>query len=415
MKTYDWIVVGAGITGAALAYELAKQGFSTLLLDQHDPSKSATRYSYGGLAYWAGTTDLTRQLSAEGLEMHRQLSDELETDTQFREMDLLLTIAAHNDPQKMAESYAPFAITPQLLTLDEACELEPLLNRQAISGALTVKHGHIEAELTTQGYCQAFQRLGGDFKTAHVTGLVRTGDQISGVTTHDQTFHSANVVICAGGISRQLLKEAGIHIKQFFTHAELIETPPVEVKLRTLVMPAEGERFQLEAKSTQPTVEDLWNEPGHEPTPAILDAGAVQFVNGTIRLGQVSRTLTDPYAAISLGYPQGVASSHPQGVASSHPQGIDPLQSESDLRAKIRNILPTLGDLPGTWHHCLIAFSSDRLPLVGAIPNMQGIHIFSGFSNPLVVVPTVARRFAAHVNEKTDEAIVQLSPGRFSL
>jgi glycine/D-amino acid oxidase-like deaminating enzyme len=389
MTTYDWIVVGAGITGAALSYELAKQGFSTLLLDQHNPLKGATRYSYGGLAFWSGTTDLTRQLFAEGIEMHRQLSDELETDTQFREMDLLLTIAAHNDPQKMAESYTPFAISPQLLTVEEACELEPLLNREAISGALTVKHGHIEAELTTQGYCQAFQRLGGDFKLAQVTGLIRSGDQISGVKTREQTFHGGNVVMCAGGISRQLLKEAGIYVKQFFTHAELIETPPVDITLHTLVMPAEGERFQLEAKSTQPTVEDLWNEPGHEPTPAILDAGAIQFLNGKIRLGQVSRTLTDPYAA------------------------IDPIQSESDLRAKIRNILPALGDLPGTWHHCLIAFSSDRLPLIGAIPDMQGIHVFSGFSNPLVVVPTVARRFAAHVNRKTDEAIVQLSPGRF--
>jgi len=398
MKTYDWIVVGAGITGAALSYELAKQGFSTLLLEQHNPLQGATRYSYGGLAFWSGTTDLTRQVFAEGIDLHRRLSDELEADTQFREMDLLLTIAAHNDPQKMAENYTPFAIPPQLLTIDEACDLEPLLDREAISGALAVKHGHIEAELTTQGYCQAFQRLGGDFKIAYVTGLVRTGDQISGVITRDQTFYGANVVVCAGGISRQLLKEAGISVKQFFTHAELIETPPVAVKLRTLVMPAEGERFQLEAKATQPTVEALWNEPGHEPTPAILDAGAIQFLDGKIRLGQVSRTLTDPHAAIS----------------SSDPQAIDPIQSESDLRAKIRNILPSLGDLPGTWHHCLIAFSSDRLPLIGAIPNMQGIHVFSGFSNPLVVVPTIARRFAAHVNGKTDEAIVQLSPSRFS-
>ncbi len=28
MKTYDWIVVGGGITGAALSYELVNKGFS---------------------------------------------------------------------------------------------------------------------------------------------------------------------------------------------------------------------------------------------------------------------------------------------------------------------------------------------------------------------------------------------------
>ena len=35
MKTYDWIVVGAGITGAALSYEFAKKGYGVLLLEQH--------------------------------------------------------------------------------------------------------------------------------------------------------------------------------------------------------------------------------------------------------------------------------------------------------------------------------------------------------------------------------------------
>ncbi len=61
LKTYDWIVVGGGITGAALSYELAKKSFCVVLLEQHSTLQGATRYSYGGLAYWSGTTALTRQ------------------------------------------------------------------------------------------------------------------------------------------------------------------------------------------------------------------------------------------------------------------------------------------------------------------------------------------------------------------
>jgi glycine/D-amino acid oxidase-like deaminating enzyme len=52
MRTYDWIVIGAGITGAALAYELAKQGLSVLLLERHVSLQGATRFGYGGIAYW---------------------------------------------------------------------------------------------------------------------------------------------------------------------------------------------------------------------------------------------------------------------------------------------------------------------------------------------------------------------------
>ncbi|MEH1848881.1 MAG: FAD-binding oxidoreductase [Nostoc sp.] len=385
MKTYDWIVVGGGITGAALAYELAKTGFSVLLLEQYSTPQNATRYSYGGLAYWSGTTTLTRQLCEDAMSTtgyayarYHILSQELDADIEFRELDLLLTISAASDPEATAASYNHCAIPPRLLSVQEACELEPLLNREAISGALTVKHGHIHPQKTAQAYIQAFERAGGEMQITQVLQVLQDG-----VKTTTATFHSANVVICAGGLSRQLLKTAGIPIKLYFTHAEIIETPPVDVQLRTLVMPANVQRFQLEAKSTQ--VDELWNQPGNEPVPPILDAGAIQFQDGSFRIGQISRVLTDPHGKVNSEV------------------------SEKWLRRSIKQILPALENLPGTWYHCLVAFNSDRLALIGAIPGFDGVHVFAGFSNPLVIVPPLAKRFANFAAGKEDEIITQLS------
>ncbi|WP_017315274.1 NAD(P)/FAD-dependent oxidoreductase [Mastigocladopsis repens] len=383
MKTYDWIVVGAGITGATLAYELAKGGCKVLLLEQDATPQNATRYSYGGLAFWSGTTPLTCQLYDEGIARHRILSQELDTDTEFRELDLLLTISTDADPKAVATSYTRFAIPPKLLNIKEACELEPLLNQEAIAGALTVKHGHIHPEKTTQAYIEAFVRAGGEMEITQVLQILHRG-----VKTTKEVYYSANTVICAGGLSRQLLKSSGIFTKLYFTHAEMIETPPVDVQLRTLVMPANLRRFQLEADSTK-NDDQLWEQPGLELVPSILDAGAVQFRDGSFRFGQVSRALTDPYAK------------------------IDSKQSEASLRASIRKILPKLGNLPGTWHHCLVSFSHDALPLIGLIPEREGVHVFSGFSNPLVIVPPLAQRFAASVFGNKDEMIPKFSPARF--
>ncbi|MFM7367218.1 MAG: NAD(P)/FAD-dependent oxidoreductase, partial [Sphaerospermopsis kisseleviana] len=138
MKVYDWIVVGAGITGAALAYELAKTGFSVLLLEQDKTPQNATRYSYGGIAYWSGTTPVTQQLCQEAIARYQILAPELDADIQFRELDLLLTIANDTEPKVAAASYSHLSTPPQLLSVQEACELEPLLNKNAISGTLTV-------------------------------------------------------------------------------------------------------------------------------------------------------------------------------------------------------------------------------------------------------------------------------------
>jgi glycine/D-amino acid oxidase-like deaminating enzyme len=198
------------------------------------------------------------------------------------------------------------------------------------------------------------------------------------------------VVICAGGFSRSLLKSAGISVPVYFTHAEMLETPPVEVKLRTLVMPAVQQRGKTETAASQTEIDRLWDGGDRELAPPALDAGAIQFLDNSIRIGQISRTLSNPNAEANAK------------------------ESEEAMRGAIAQILPPLGNLPATWHRCLVAFSSDGLPLIGAIPNVEGVQIFSGFTSPLVLVPPLAKRFADYLAGEDDEIVKQLSPSRFN-
>ncbi len=373
----------------ALSYELAKKGFAVLLLERDATMQNATRFSYGGLAYWSGTTDLTRQLCREGIERHRNLSAELDADTEFRELDLLLTIDAGCDAEKVAANYAHFAIPPQLLSVAEAGELEPLLNKSAIAGALTVRHGHISPTATNQAYCQGFLRLGGTVEFAEVTGFIAEGNRISGVQTAQGIYACENAVVCAGGWSRSLLKAAGISAGVYFSRAEILDTAPVDLKLRTLVMPAVLKRFEWEAESSKIEVDFVWDEPGKELLPPILDSGAIGFNDGSLRIGQLSRTLSDLNAK------------------------VDRKTSETAIRAGIGKVLPELADLPATWHDCIVAFSADKLPVVGEFADRPGLHIFSGLSNPLAIVPALAERFAHSAAGEKDWAIELLSPNRF--
>ncbi|MGI0498950.1 NAD(P)/FAD-dependent oxidoreductase [Limnospira platensis] len=301
MKTFDWIVVGAGIAGASLSYELAKTGFSVMLIDQFPTPENATRYSYGGLAYWAGYNDLTYQLCQQGRERHQVLSEELGVDTQLREVDLVLTVPRDTDPETIAANYPPFVTPPRWVDTPTACELEPLLNPEEIAGAFTVRHGHIFPEALNQGYIHGFQRLGGTVKIGIVSDLIRVGNRITGVIADGENLSAANVVVCAGGMSRELLKAAGIKVKIHFTHTEVLETDKLPPKLRTVVMSATMPRFRLEAIATQPELEELWDEPHQELAPFIIDPSAVQLLDGRLRIGQPSRTLSNPKAVINQG------------------------------------------------------------------------------------------------------------------
>ena len=212
MKNFDWIVVGAGITGSILSNELAKQGSNVLLLEKDPSYDNATRYSYGGVAYWSGTDDYSIQLCQESREIYHKISEELGENTDFRELDLMLTIPVDNDPQSIAENYQKFFIKPQLLNPDEATEIEPLLNTDAISGCLKLPHGHIHPQKTNNAYQKAFLRLGGTINYEEVTQILSENQTITGVKTNKQEYYSTNVVISAGGLTRDRLKNLGINV-----------------------------------------------------------------------------------------------------------------------------------------------------------------------------------------------------------
>lgn len=376
LTVYDWIVIGAGITGASLAYELSQQNFKVLLLEKDTVPDNATVYSYGGLAYWSGTDEATRSLGQEGLELHRHLAAELAAETEFRELDLILTIDRQEDPEAIAQNYSRFAVTPELLSVQDACLLEPLLNPNAISGALKLPHGHIHAQKTTEAYLQAFKRNGGEIIYEEVTAILYKGSSAVGVATKIAAYYATNTVISAGGNSRSLLQQSDLTIKNYFTHAQLIMTPPVDLELATVVMPAVQQRFALESQTKNFTEKTQ--------TSIVLDAGAVQFMDGTICMGQISAIAGNPNAQFDLAV------------------------AESQIRQQVGNVLPLLEDLPGRCYSCLVAFNNHDIGLVGNLADTKGLYLFSGFTSTLVFAPILARRFAHSILGKNDPIIEQL-------
>ncbi len=368
-KIYDWIVIGAGITGSALAYELSKLGLEILLLDQSADGDRATRYSYGGI-HWYGTSGDIGRLFHEGKARHEQLSNELGMDTEFRAVEFLFTVDPGQDVAQTIAAYQQMSAPFQMLTPQEACEIEPLLNPEAIVSAFILQQAQVNPILLNQAYQQATIRQGGVMEIGEVLELGKELDQSYHIRTSEASYQSKNVVVCAGGWTRKLLKQAGIDIPIYFTHAELVEIVETDKRLSSFVIPSQTQLYQLETYSSRPELEFLWDEPGHELAPAIVDTSAVQFLGGRLLLGQLSRTVTDPQAQ------------------------INPQRSEKEIRQKVGQILPSLAQEPGTWHSCLVAFVHQNFAIMGAIPKQEGLYVFSGFTAPITLVPAIAPRFA---------------------
>ncbi|MGL5034411.1 MAG: NAD(P)/FAD-dependent oxidoreductase [Microcystaceae cyanobacterium] len=380
IKTYDFIVVGGGITGAAIAYELQKQGVQVLLVEKEAQPLNASYYSYGGIPYWSGQTTIQKQLCQEGHFLLANLAAELDGITEYRELDLLLTLSPQDDYQLISDSLKNVLIPPQFIDPAQAKVLEPLLNEKAIAGAFTVSHGHVNVEKMIYSYRQAFLRLGGKFIVETVNNLLIEKETITGIQTNKNCYSAHQTIICAGALSRQLLSNFDLELPLYFTHAFVIKTPPLDLTLRTLIMPAAFQRLALK----QDVKKLDWHQAIAEVKREVIEPGAIQFQDGSFYLGQISQLMTDP-----------------------HHQS-DRALAEQKLRSSILELLPGLGDFPGECHHCLVAFSDRTYPLIGPIPELLGLQLFTGFSSTILYAPILARHFAQWLTIQKDDLIAQL-------
>ena len=381
----DWLILGAGLTGAALAYELQGRGQSVLLLDRHANVSGASRHSYGGVPDWAAVTPLQRQWFAAGRTRLEALSRELPLDFDYRRRTLLLAVDAEDDPTELMVQMAAFEQAPIWLEADAARAEEPLLSG-AIAGAFRIDHGQVEPAALVEAYRAGLVERGGQFQVANIERLLTDGRRVLGVRTQDgQDLQAGQTVVAAGADSKRLLHQLGVRLPLFHSQADLLETEPTPLTLRTLVMGARLRRFGLEARAAELN----WDRPDPDWPDPILDPGALQFRDGHLRLGQIS-------ALETIGHPL------PSAAA-----------SEAAIRAAIARWLPALADLPARWVRCPVSFSTDQRPFCGRVPDWERLALFCGFSSPFVLVPSLAAGFADAACGGTPLP-PEISPARFS-
>lgn len=96
MRNFDLVVVGAGISGGSLVFNLLKQGFqgSILVLDRGDAvATGPTAYSAGGFRnLW--TTSINQQLCTKGMEVLKRFQEDMGVGCGFHQSGYLFTYYA---------------------------------------------------------------------------------------------------------------------------------------------------------------------------------------------------------------------------------------------------------------------------------------------------------------------------------
>jgi sarcosine oxidase, subunit beta len=233
-NTASVVIIGGGISGCSIAYNLALKGVKDIVVIEKEylTSGSTGRCGAGVRMQWG--TEMNCRLAKYSIEFYEKANEVLEYDgdIEFKQGGYLIVASTEKEDTQFKKNIAlqnSLGIPSVYLSPKEAKKIVPHMDEsKIISATYCKKDGHLNPFHATQAYADAAARLGVKFmKYTIVTGIQVENGKITGVQT-DKGFISTPVVVnAAGGHSKQIGDMVGVDIPVYPERHQILVTEPV--------------------------------------------------------------------------------------------------------------------------------------------------------------------------------------------
>ncbi len=222
METPDIVVIGGGIIGCSLAFELAKAGRSVVVLERASTGCAASSAAAGLLAPSLATAPppVLAALAGRSAALYESWIGELVEhgagDVGFRRPGILVVwtdpAEAASARQHLADHTHP-GRRVEWLSGSEVRKQEPALLPEVTGAILYPDDAQVAAALLVEQVARVAELAGVRIRENEpVLRLVRDGERITSVQTATNTYHPGLVVMTAGAWSGDVLTSAGVHL-----------------------------------------------------------------------------------------------------------------------------------------------------------------------------------------------------------
>lgn len=233
MKT-KIIIIGAGISGVSIAYNLAKMGQDGIVvIEKAYMTSGATGRCGAGVRQQWGTKG-NCEMAQRSVKFFETAKETLgyAGDIEFMQEGYLILATTKEEVgqfQKNVELQNSIGIPSRLVSVKEALEIVPHLNPEAfLMATFCPTDGHLNPFLMTDAYYQAAKRLGVRFHFfENVLEIKSENNKIKKVVTDKNEYETDVVVNAAGGFAREIGLMAGIEIPVYSEKHEILVTEPI--------------------------------------------------------------------------------------------------------------------------------------------------------------------------------------------
>ena len=239
----NYVIIGAGISGCSIAYNLAAKGVKDIVVVEKDylTSGSTGRCGAGIRQQWG--TKMNCLLAKASIEFFEtaQVTLEYDGDIEFKQEGYLIVAVDEEEDEQFAknvELQKCLGIPAKKITKREAREIVPHLNTDAIvSATFCSTDGHLNPFKMNDAYYKAAKRLGVKFFfNESVKDIIVKNKKIEKVITTNLEIETNNVVNAAGGYAKEIGTMAGVDIPVYAEKHEILVTEPIEKIQGPMVM-----------------------------------------------------------------------------------------------------------------------------------------------------------------------------------
>ena len=232
MQNYDVIIIGGGFLGLSTAYQLAKAGVRTILLEAGDIGSGTSGSCSGRAQVCEGHLDpLNIALIRDGLKIHQTLEEELDYEYEWRRIGLLLLLRSEKYWQLWQDRSSILTaagIPTEVIDRESLQKAEPNLNTSGVLGAAYSLEGMLNPLKFIRAYARAAARYGAKIQGNSAVVAIEVQDRkVTAVKTALDTFYADKVAVMTGAWLPVTTRMAGVEVPIHSTHAESLITESI--------------------------------------------------------------------------------------------------------------------------------------------------------------------------------------------